>query len=439
MSTETATNASPADRTEAVNWRSIPQIAAVFGLLLCIYGFVDDKQQFAFSYLTAFMFCLSVGLGSLFLVLVHHLFDAGWSVPIRRYLEHLACLLFPWLMFAFLPIGFLGPEYIYGWMKFSGMAPDEVAKVPAHAIHAWQGKTALFTMPKWFFVSAALFAFWGWLTHRLRYWSLQQDKSGTPEFEGKMKFPEQIITAFYTKCQGLPLEKEEQQVLCTRMMRIHSAYGILAFAVTLTAGAIFWMKSIQHQFFSTMYGVYYFAGSVWLSISLAWIIGRIMKAKGHLPMLHSLQFYHLGTMLLAFTVFYAYIHFSQYFLIWNAAIPEETFWYVLREQGSWAIVCWIIIIGHFFMPFLTLLRIDGKLTNKVMVPIFVWVILMHYVDMYFNVMPELHKEGPDLALADLGAVLFIGGTLAAIFIRNLFAHPIVPLKDPRMGEAIKHH
>jgi len=158
-----------------------------------------------------------------------------------------------------------------------------------------------------------------------------------------------------------------------------------------------------------------------------------------LPMLHSLQFYHLGTMLLAFTVFYAYIHFSQYFLIWNAAIPEETFWYVLREQGSWAIVCWIIIIGHFFMPFLTLLRIDGKLTNKVMVPIFVWVILMHYVDMYFNVMPELHKEGPDLALADLGAVLFIGGTLAAIFIRNLFAHPIVPLKDPRMGEAIKHH
>ena len=117
MNTESATSVSTPNREEAVNWRSIPQIAAVFGLLLCIYGFVDDKQQFAFSYLTAFMFCLSVGLGSLFLVLVHHLFDAGWSVPIRRYLEHLACLLFPWLMFAFIPIGFLGPEYIYGWMK----------------------------------------------------------------------------------------------------------------------------------------------------------------------------------------------------------------------------------------------------------------------------------------------------------------------------------
>ena len=116
MSSESATTPVQ-DREESVNWRNIPQIAVVFGLLLCIYGFVADKQQFAFSYLTAFMFCLSIGFGSLFLVLVHHLFDAGWSAPIRRYLEHLSCLLFPWLAIAFIPIGFMGPEYIYKWMS----------------------------------------------------------------------------------------------------------------------------------------------------------------------------------------------------------------------------------------------------------------------------------------------------------------------------------
>ena len=424
MSTETAAVATPAQETQ---WRSIPQIAVVFGLLLCVYGFIDDKQQFAYSYLTAFMFFLSIGLGSLFLVLMHHLFDAGWSAPIRRYLEHLSCLLFPWLAIAFIPIGFLAVD-IYPWMSLD-----------PHTDHALHAKVALFNKPMWYTASVVLFLLWGWLTHRLRYWSLQQDKSGTADFEGKLLFPERLMAGFTRNFQGLSFERDNQQVMCTRMMRIHAGYGVILFAFSLTLGCILWMKSIQHQFFSTMYGVYYFAGSVWVSIATAWIIGRILKARGHLPQLHRLQFYHLGTLLLAFTVFYAYIHFSQYFLIWNAAIPEETFWYVLREQGSWAYVSWLIIIGHFFIPFLMLLRIDVKLTNKMMVPVFIWVLLMHYMDMYFNVMPEIHPTGPSLALADLGAVLLLGGSFAWIFIHNLFNHPICPQRDPRMGEAIEHH
>jgi hypothetical protein len=422
MSTETAAVATPAQETQ---WRSIPQIAVVFGLLLCVYGFIDDKQQFAYSYLTAFMFFLSIGLGSLFLVLVHHLFDAGWSAPIRRYLEHLSCLLFPWLAIAFIPIGFLAVD-IYPWMSLD-----------PHADHALHAKVALFNKPMWYTASVVLFLLWGWLTHRLRYWSLQQDKSGTADFEGKLLFPERLMAGFTRNFQGLSFERDNQQVMCTRMMRIHAGYGVILFAFSLTLGCILWMKSIQHQFFSTMYGVYYFAGSVWVSIATAWIIGRILKARGHLPQLHRLQFYHLGTLLLAFTVFYAYIHFSQYFLIWNAAVPEETFWYVMREQGTWMYIGVALIVGHFVIPFLALLRIDGKLTNKLMVPVFIWVVLMHYMDMMFNVMPEIHPDGPSPALADVGAWLLLGGCLAMLFIRNLFDHPVCPLRDPRMGEALE--
>ena len=424
MSTETAAVATPAQETQ---WRSIPQIAVVFGLLLCVYGFIDDKQQFAYSYLTAFMFFLSIGLGSLFLVLMHHLFDAGWSAPIRRYLEHLSCLLFPWLAIAFIPIGFLAVD-IYPWMSLD-----------PHTDHALHAKVALFNKPMWYTASVVLFLLWGWLTHRLRYWSLQQDKSGTADFEGKLLFPERLMAGFTRNFQGLSFERDNQQVMCTRMMRIHAGYGVILFAFSLTLGCILWMKSIQHQFFSTMYGVYYFAGSVWVSIATAWIIGRILKARGHLPQLHRLQFYHLGTLLLAFTVFYAYIHFSQYFLIWNAAVPEETFWYVMREKGTWMYIGVALIVGHFVIPFLALLRIDGKLTNKLMVPVFIWVVLMHYMDMTFNVMPEIHADGPSPALADLGAFLLLGGSLAMIFIGNLFDHPICPLRDPRMGEALERH
>jgi hypothetical protein len=424
MSTETAAVATSAQETQ---WRSIPQIAVVFGLLLCVYGFIDDKQQFAYSYLTAFMFFLSIGLGSLFLVLMHHLFDAGWSAPIRRYLEHLSCLLFPWLAIAFIPIGFLAVD-IYPWMSLD-----------PHTDHALHAKVALFNKPMWYTASVVLFLLWGWLTHRLRYWSLQQDKSGTADFEGKLLFPERLMAGFTRNFQGLSFERDNQQVMCTRMMRIHAGYGVILFAFSLTLGCILWMKSIQHQFFSTMYGVYYFAGSVWVSIATAWIIGRILKARGHLPQLHRLQFYHLGTLLLAFTVFYAYIHFSQYFLIWNAAVPEETFWYVMREKGTWMYIGVALIVGHFVIPFLALLRIDGKLTNKLMVPVFIWVVLMHYMDMTFNVMPEIHADGPSPALADLGAFLLLGGSLAMIFIRNLFDHPVCPLRDPRMGEALERH
>ena len=176
-----------------------------------------------------------------------------------------------------------------------------------------------------------------------------------------------------------------------------------------------------------------------MSISAVWIIGRILKAKNIVPQINNLQFYNLGTMLLAFTVFYSYIHFSQYFLIWNAAIPEETFWYVLREQGSWAYVSWALIIGHFLIPFLVLLRIDVKLTNKVMVPVFIWVLLMHYMDMYFNVMPEIHEDGPSLVLADLGTLLLLGGSLIWVFMRDLFNHPVILMRDPRMGEALERH
>ena len=159
------------DSEESTNWRSIPQMAVLFGFVLCVYGLVQDKQQFAFSYLTAFMFFLSLGLGSLFMVLVHHLFDAGWSSPIRRYLEHFSCLLFPWMGLAFVPIGFMAPEYIYPWMQV----------VDPHDDHALYVKKALFNKPTWYAGSVIVFLFWGWLTHRLRYWSLQQDKAGTPE------------------------------------------------------------------------------------------------------------------------------------------------------------------------------------------------------------------------------------------------------------------
>jgi hypothetical protein len=356
------------------------------------YTFV---KQFGFSYLTAFMFFLSICLGSLFLVILHHLFDAGWSVSIRRFLEHIACLL-PVMAVFFIPIAILAPQ-IYPWMQLD----------PA-ADHALYVKKVLFNRPMFYVMALLLFGVWTLLAYKLRYWSLRQDKTGDVE--------------------------------CTRAMRRWAAGGIFLFAFTLTMGAIYWMKSLQHAWFSTMYGVYYFAGSVWVTVATAYVIALVLRQKGPLRgVVHKRQFHDLGVLLFAFTVFYAYIHFSQYFLIWNAAIPEETFWYVLRERGTWWEISMLIIFGHFVVPFLSLLRIDAKLSLSVMIPIAIWAWLMHYLDMQFNIMPVLHPNGFTVHILDPICFLLIGGALFLLFKREFSKHPAYPLRDPRLKEAVTFH
>jgi hypothetical protein len=149
------------------------------------------------------------------------------------------------------------------------------------------------------------------------------------------------------------------------------------------------------------------------------------------------QFYHLGALWLAFTVFYAYIHFSQYFIIWNGNMPEETFWYLKRENGSWWGIGMLIIFGHFFLPFLTLLRIDVKLNWSLMVPLAIWAWLMHFCDMSFNIMPAVaHPKGFKVDHVDLGCLAFVAGVLALVWIKYFKAHPPFPLRDPRLSEAL---
>jgi hypothetical protein len=120
-------------------------------------------------------------------------------------------------------------------------------------------------------------------------------------------------------------------------------------------------------------------------------------------------------------------------------MPEETFWYVLREKGTWdAVGKYVIIFGHFFVPFLMLLRIDWKLKLKTMLPLVVWAWLMHLVDIEFQIMPSLHPDSILTAglLVDIACVLFFIGVLMKVFIASLNRYPLYPLKDPRMAEAM---
>jgi hypothetical protein len=379
----------------ARRWRKPAAAVLALGAIGVAAGWMADPRQLGFSYLLAFMFFLSLCLGALFLVIVHHLFDASWSAPIRRLAEQMAVLL-PVMAALFIPLAILGP-HIYSWMD------------PASAgEHSLRAKAGYLNRPFLYIRAVILFGVWTCLSWRLRYWSLKQDATGAAE--------------------------------STYHLRRLSAAGIFLFAITLTIAAIDWVKSLQYQWYSTMYGVYYFAESVWVTLATVYMLTVWLKWSGPMRgVAGRRQLHDLGALMLTFTVFYAYIHFSQYLIIWNANLPEETFWYAMREKGVWWAASMALVFGHFLLPFLVLLRIDVKVTPWLMLPLCAWIWLMHFVDMSFNILPPLHLEDFPWRWTDLACLAFIGGALGFIYLGNLAAHPVYPLRDPRLKEALAIH
>lgn len=380
-----ATTLSPAQPP----WQKLLGTLIVGGAAAALAGLFLDPRQFVFSYLLAFMFFLSVCLGALFIVILHHLFDAHWSVSIRRFLEHISFLL-PVLAVLFIPLALLAPR-LYVWME-PGLVAAEVAD-----------KSRYMNRPFFYLRMVGCFAIWSWLAYKLRYCSIQQDRTGA--------------------------------AVWTYQMRRWSAAGILLLAFTLTVAAIDWMKGLQPQWFSTMYGVYFFAGSVWVATAFAYVITVVLRRAGPLRDLAPARLFRdLGVLLLTFTIFSAYVHFSQYLIIWFGNMPEETFWYVLRERGSWWNVGLWLVFGHFLAPFLILLRTDNKTRFGIMIPLACFIAAMQWLDLSFNIMPALHPDGFQFHWLDAACFALIGGVLAVCFLRWLYRHPMYPIRDPRLKE-----
>ena len=397
MSSNDTTHLRPLDLS---GWRWLPAFLMAVGGFLSLVGAAvswqrNGLQEFGFSWLLAFMFYYSIALGALFLVIVHHLTDAGWSVGIRRFCEHIASLLFPWLAILFLPIAIFG-KHIYAWMNLDPATNNLVA-----------AKAPVFTVPGFWVTSAIFFGIWWLLSSQLSRWSLKQDETGSVE--------------------------------STRKLRFYSGWGIVAFALTLTFSGVLWMKSTQYQWFSCIYGVYFFSDCAWVGLATVYVIAVILYRQQILSaVLKQNYFYFVGVLLFGFTLLSAYTEFAQYFVVWNANMPEETFWYLIRENGNWWSLSMILIVGHFFIPFFALLPVSVKTNFKVVIPVCLWVWLMHALDLGFNIFPALHNDGYHLKWIWLpaGCLMFMGGFLAKIFLCKFNSHPPYPQRDPRLLEAM---
>jgi hypothetical protein len=216
-----------------------------------------------------------------------------------------------------------------------------------------------------------------------------------------------------------------------------SAPGMFLFAATLTFASFDLLMSTDPHWFSTIFGVYYFSGAVLGCFALLALTLILLQRSGRLSHAISPEHYHdLGKLLFAFLVFWGYIAFSQFMLIWYANIPEETAWYLRRHSEVWNPISLALVFGHFLIPFLLFLSRHPKRRALSLAVMAVWILVIHWVDLYWLVLPNLSPEAAPFGLMDVALFVGMGGLFLAAAANRMRRHALIPLKDPRLGESL---
>jgi hypothetical protein len=377
-------------------WNRIPLIAgavALLGAVGCAILGAANPKQFFFSWLVAFLFFQSLALGGLFFVLIQYAAQGGWGVVLRRIGETIFATI-PVMAVLFLPLVF-GLHDLFEWSHADAVEHD--------ALLQW--KAPYLNVPFFLTRAALFFGIWSFIAILYYRGSRGQDVSGDPAVSARL--------------------------------RRFAGPAIIVLALTQTFAAIDWIMSLTPHWYSTMFGVYFFAGS-WVGfIALLSVVMVAMRAAGLLETIISREHLQdIGKFLFAFTAFWAYISFSQFFLIWYGNLPEETIWFKARMEGSWMTVSLFLMAGHFGVPFFYLMGRAVKRKGWTLAVGGAWLLAMHFLDLYWQVMPTLHPEGFRPSLLDVAALMAVGGCFVASASWLMRRQALVPLRDPRLAESL---
>jgi hypothetical protein len=409
-------------------------VAGIAGLAVSavyLLGFLGAQKQaeFAYSWLFAFFFFFTITNGGIFWTMLQHVSNAGWSIAVRRFFENLGANV-KWLAVFALPFIIIPGirDNLWEWIavqKAAGSYDGLVAAAKTeHHLSGLVAKYGYLNIPFWTFRAVFYFGFLIGLIGLLRKWSIQQDSDG--DFKHTFR----------------------ARALC--------AFPMLIYALVVTFSAVDWVMSLDFTWFSTMWGVYIFAGGAWSGMALSILALSYVRSQGYLKKTVTMEHYHLmGKFQLVFTIFWGYIAFSQFFLIWYANITEETRFYLLRNTGGWWWLSNMLVWFHFVATFAILLSAGRKKTPGVMNWVCGWILLNHLVDIYWLIIPErapsltsgllgekLGYHGEPLLwlsgawVGDVAAFVGIGGICAWAYLRRLAKASLYPCKDPRLLESI---
>lgn len=421
-------------------WIGMSGLVALLGLIVSAWLLFSNNEaantasdnaagRYAYSWLFAFAFFVSFSLGGAFWLLLHHVSNSGWGISVRRLMENLASV-FPWM--GIIAIPFLFPQvqqHLFEWMnrhrEVMGSATSYAnAKEALHHSYGqfdhWLYVKAFYlNLPFWLGRMIGYFVLLGGAIYILKKLSLDQDNDPKPGVE-RLKKSRRLCAAF------LPV-----------------------FALTATFLAFDLLKGLDYKWFSTMYGVYFFAGCALNGMALLILTSILLRRAGYLQTVMSPEHHHImGKLTFAFVVFWAYVTFSQFFLIWYANITEETSYFILRNTGNWNIANIALVFGHFALPFLFLIRQDVKKKPGLMIPITIYLFVLHALDHYIIVAPE---RGPSLTVGsehgaslfpagsvvwyDLLAFVTVGAFFLFVYLRTFTKNSLYPCRDPRILES----
>jgi hypothetical protein len=353
-----------------------------------------DPRRWLYSYLTAFVFATTISIGALGWLMLQHLTGAVWSIVIRRIIENLTRPL-NWLVLGFAPIALHLPK-IYAWAD-----PARVSADPALA------RKAPWLDPTLFNIRAAVYlASWAILSTLLVGISTRQDHTADPRSSGRM--------------------------------RAISAGGLVFVGLTSSYAGFDWLMSLDPHWTSAMYGVYVWASSLVSSLAAVILVTLALRGSSRLGRAVTIEHLHdLGKLLFGFVVFWAYIAFSQYFLIWCANLPEETRWYITRRSGTWNTLSWALCFGHFVVPFILLLFRPIRRDPFWLGFLAAWVLVFHYLDVYWLVMPALDPVGVRLDWLDISLLAAVMLGCCVSIAHACGSRPLIPIGDPGLSESIE--
>jgi hypothetical protein len=371
-------------------------LGLLFLLLTLAGGFVAPREAL-FAYLFSFSYWCGIAVCFLLLLMIFHASNARWPTAFRRAIETGAVSVGVFAVL-FIPIA-LGMKQLFSWVDPHSLPHEEALLVERK--HAYLNPTA-------FVVRAFLyFAIWIVVSSLLRRWSLLQDQQGTA-------------------------------ALMLKQRRL-GAGALPLVALAITFASFDWLQSLDPIYASTIWGLYYFAGSFVGALATLIIALRLMRERGLLGQAVSVEHFHsLGMFLFGMTCFWAYMAYSQGMLNWIANLPHETRFYLARSRYGFAEIGVLLIVGHFIIPFFVMLSRPLKRRPVALSFMAAWMLLFHALDLYWVVMPALHKGSAAPHWTVFTSFVGVGCVAVAFAVFRARGRPLLPLGDPYLEQSLRY-
>ena len=363
----------------------------IFGVAFCCVGFVFDHRPFYVSYLFAFIFWTSLSLGCFYAAMIHYLTAGRWGFAARRFFEA-GYMTLPLMLLFLVPI-FFGLHELYPWARLDALARDKVLDVRAH-----------YEKAEWFVIRGVVFfVLWIFIAKLLRTWSLVQDTT--------------------------------QSVTPTIKIRTLSGPAIGIAPLTASFAFVDWAMSIEANWYSTIFPVIILAGQMLVALAFASVLIAWTRKDEPFRRISDKAFNDLGSLLLAFVLFWTYVAFSQILITYSGNLPHEIGWYLHRIANDWVWLVGVIGLFHFFAPFFLLLFRKVKKNVRLLATIALLILAVHAVEMFWVIAPTFYAH-IEIHWTDFAAWFGIGGIWLAVFFGNLKRHPLLARNDPRLEPLI---